>query len=205
MITTKTAGATTGAGLLSAFAASLCCITPVAALIAGGSSLGTGFSWLEPARPYLIGLSIAVLAFAWYQKLRPVAAADCCEPGKTSFLQSKLFLGLVTLFAVAMMTFPLYGTAFYRAQKPPVQTTAANTKQQVAFTIQGMTCAGCEAHVNNELAKEPGILDYITSYASRSSIVTFDPQKTSAQAVATAIKRTGYKVTGKATQTPTTK
>ena len=45
-----------GAGLLTAFAASLCCITPVLALVAGTSGLASSFSWLEPARPYFIGL-----------------------------------------------------------------------------------------------------------------------------------------------------
>jgi mercuric ion transport protein len=58
-----------GAGLLTAIAASLCCITPVLALIAGTSGLASTFSWLEPFRPYFIGLTILVLGFAWYQKL----------------------------------------------------------------------------------------------------------------------------------------
>ena len=60
-----------GAGLLTTIAASLCCITPVLALIAGTSGLTSTFSWLEPFRPYFIGLTILVLGFAWYQKLKP--------------------------------------------------------------------------------------------------------------------------------------
>ena len=60
-----------GAGLLTAITASLCCITPVLALIAGTSGIASTFSWIEPFRPYLIGLTILVLAFAWYQKLKP--------------------------------------------------------------------------------------------------------------------------------------
>ena len=54
-----------GAGLLTAFAASLCCITPVLALVAGTSGLASRFSWLEPARPYFNGLTILGLGFAW--------------------------------------------------------------------------------------------------------------------------------------------
>jgi len=60
-----------GAGLLTAITASLCCITPVLALIAGTSGIASTFSWIEPFRPYLIGLTILVLGFAWYQKLKP--------------------------------------------------------------------------------------------------------------------------------------
>ena len=59
-----------GAGLLTAITASLCCITPVLALIAGTSGIASTFSWIEPFRPYLIGLTILVLGFAWYQKLK---------------------------------------------------------------------------------------------------------------------------------------
>jgi hypothetical protein len=60
-----------GAGLLAAITASLCCITPVLALIAGTSGIASTFSWIEPFRPYLIGLTILVLGFACYQKLKP--------------------------------------------------------------------------------------------------------------------------------------
>lgn len=59
-----------GAGLLTAIASSLCCITPVLALISGTSGIASTFSWLEPFRPYLIGFTILVLGFAWYQKLK---------------------------------------------------------------------------------------------------------------------------------------
>jgi uncharacterized membrane protein YbhN (UPF0104 family) len=56
---------------LTAISASLCCITPVLALLAGSSGVAATFSWLEPFRPWLIGITVVVLAFAWNQKLRP--------------------------------------------------------------------------------------------------------------------------------------
>jgi hypothetical protein len=48
----------------------------VIALLVGSSSIAANFSWIEPARPYLLGLSIAVLAFAWYLKLKPTKTND---------------------------------------------------------------------------------------------------------------------------------
>ena len=80
-------------GLLTAIAASLCCITPVLAFIAGTSGLVSTFSWLEPFRPYFIGLTILVLGFVWYQKLKPKKQIDCnCETEeKPKFIQSKCF------------------------------------------------------------------------------------------------------------------
>ena len=50
-----------GVGVLTAISASLCCITPVLALLAGTSGLASTFSWLDPFRPYLIGLTILVI------------------------------------------------------------------------------------------------------------------------------------------------
>ena len=177
----------------------LCCITPVIALLAGGSSVAANFSWIEPARPYLIGLSIAVLTFAWYLKLKPTKTNDmdcnCETTKKSSFLQTKTFLGIVTVFAALMMTFPLYAKMFY--PKPKGQTTtlaAVDNKQQVKFTIQGMTCEACEEHVNNELSKVAGVLTYKTTYATRSSLVTFDKSKVDAKTIEIAINKTGYKV-----------
>jgi copper chaperone CopZ len=199
MINIKSSGTFSGASVLAATAASLCCITPVVALLAGSSSIATNFSWIEPVRPYLIGLSMAVLAFAWYLKLKPAKSndIDCnCETfSKASFVQSKTFLAIVTVFAALMMVFPLYAKMFYL--KPKVQATAAVTadnKQQIRFIIQGMTCEACEEHVNNELSKVAGVISYKTSYATRNSLVTFDKSKVDAKTIEAAINETGYKV-----------
>lgn len=199
MISLKSSGTFTSAGVLSAFAASLCCITPVVALLAGSSSIAANFAWIEPARPYLIGLSIAVLALAWYLKLKPQKTNDmdcnCETTKKGSFLQSKTFLSIVTVFAILMMAFPLYAKVFYPKPKVQAATIAViDNKQQVKFTIQGMTCEGCEEHVNNELSKLNGVIAYKTSYATRSSLVTFDKSKVDVKTIEAAINKTGYKV-----------
>lgn len=201
MISLKSSATFTGAGVLSAIAASLCCITPVIALLAGSSSIAANFSWIEPARPYLMGLSIAVLAFAWYLKLRPAATKDidcnCDTTKKVSFLQSKSFLAIVTVFALLMMAFPLYAKIFYPQPKLQSTTVAAvDNRQQVKFTIQGMSCESCEAEVNNEIAKVNGVLAYQTSYPTHSSLVSFDKSKVDIKTIETAISKTGYKVKG---------
>ena len=79
-----------GLAILTAIAASLCCITPVLAFVAGLGGMASAFSWLEPFRPYLIVLTVSVLAFAWYQKLKPRKDIDCdCDDEKAPFLQTK--------------------------------------------------------------------------------------------------------------------
>lgn len=199
MISIKSTGTFTGAGVLSAIAASLCCITPVIALLAGSSSIAANFSWIEPARPYLIGVSVVVLAIAWFLKLKRATTKDidcnCDATTKASFFQSKSFLVLVTGFALLMMTFPLYAKIFYpNAKAQATNVAVVDNRQKVKFTIQGMSCEGCEAEVNNEISTVNGVLAYETSYATRSSLVTFDQSKVDVKAIEMAISKTGYKV-----------
>ena len=109
-----------GLGTLTAITASLCCITPVFALLAGTTGIASTFSWLDPIRPYLIGFTVLVLGFLWYQKLKPTKEIDCdCEnEKKPRFIQSKTFLGIVTMFAIVMLAFPSYAHVFYpKAEK----------------------------------------------------------------------------------------
>jgi len=188
-----------GAGLLTAFAASLCCITPVLALVAGTSGLASSFSWLEPARPYFIGLTILVLGFAWYQKLKPQKQIDCnCETDeKPKFIQSKMFLGIVTAFAIVMLAFPYYAHIFYPKTEIFLPTVDKSDIKTTEFKISGMTCAGCEEHVNHEVNKLSGIVSSKASYESGNAIIEFDKTKTNEAEIEKAINSTGYNVTDK--------
>jgi mercuric ion transport protein len=188
-----------GAGLLTAIAASLCCITPVLALIAGTSGLASTFSWLEPFRPYLIGLTILVLGFAWYQKLKPKKQIDCnCDTEeKPKFVQSKMFLGIITAFAIVMLAFPHYSSIFYPKTEKQIIVVDKSNLQEVEFTISGMTCSGCEEHINHEVNKLTGIISSSTSYENGKSVVEFDNSKTDITEIEKAINSTGYSVTEK--------
>ncbi|TAN13701.1 MAG: mercuric transport protein MerTP [Chitinophagaceae bacterium] len=192
-----------GAGLLTALAASLCCITPVLALFSGATGIASTFSWMEPYRPYLIGLTIAVLAFAWYQKLIPnafgakKAEIDCgCEvDDKPSFWQSKKFLGIVTILAFLLMAFPSYSKIFFpKTPATQVAVVDKNNVRQVKLNIRGMDCRACSQTINLALSKVPGVLEYNTDYKQSSSIVKFDPSKTTRQAIVQAVNKTGYTV-----------
>ncbi len=185
------------AGMLTAIAASLCCITPVLALLGGASGLASSFSWIEPFRPYLIGLTVLVFAFAWYQKLKPQKQVDCdCEAdNKKSFWQSKSFLGFVTVIAGLLIAFPYYAKAFYPKPKEIKVVVVDKTNiLQAVFKIKGMTCESCTQQVNSEISKVNGIIAFQTSYENANSIVKFDNSKTSIDSIAAAIKSTGYKV-----------
>lgn len=185
--------------ILTAITASLCCITPVLALIAGTSGMASTFSLLEPFRPYLIGLTILVLLFAWYQKLKPEKEIDCeCETDeKPKFIQSKTFLGVVAVFAVIMLAFPYYSGVFYPSTKKQVIVVDKSNIKTTEYKISGMTCTSCETHINHEVNKLNGIVNSKTSYENGSAIIEFDITKTNESEIEKAINSTGYKVTDK--------
>jgi copper chaperone CopZ len=188
-----------GTGLLTAIIASLCCITPVLALIAGTSGIASTFSWIEPFRPYLIGLTILVLGFAWYQKLKSQKEIDCeCETDeKPKFMQSKTFLGITTVFVVVMLAFPYYSRVFYQNTEKQITIVDKSNVKTSEFKISGMTCASCEDHVNHEVNKLDGIVISKASYENGNVIIEFDKTKTNVTEIEKAINSTGYKVTNK--------
>ena len=185
--------------ILTAITASLCCITPVLALIAGTSGVASTFSWIEPFRPYLIGLTILVLLFAWYQKLKPEKEIDCeCETDeKPKFIKSKTFLGIVTIFAIVMLAFPYYSSIFYPNSEKQIIVVDKTNIKTIEYKISGMTCASCETHVNHEVNKLNGIVNSKTSYENGNAIIEFDETKTNELEIEKAIKTTGYKITDK--------
>jgi mercuric ion transport protein len=188
-----------GAGLLTAITASLCCITPVLALIAGTSGITSTFSWIEPFRLYLIVMTILVLAFAWYQKLKPQKEIDCeCETTKKpKFIQSKKFLGIVTVFSIVMLAFPYYSKIFYPNTEKQIIVVDKSDLKKTEFKISGMTCASCEEHVNHEVNKLNGIVNSKASYENGNAIIEFDKSETNETEIEKAINSTGYKVTDK--------
>jgi len=188
-----------GVGILTAITASLCCITPVLALIAGTSGIASTFTWIEPFRPYLIGLTILVLGFAWYQKLKHKKEIDCeCDTDeKPKFLQKKTFLGIVTAFAIIMLAFPYYSGIFYPNTGKQIIVVDKSDISTTEFKISGMTCANCEEHISQEVNKLNGIVNSKASYENGNAIIEFDRTKTNETEIEKAINSTAYRVTDK--------
>lgn len=188
-----------GAGIVTAIATSLCCITPLLTIIAGTSGLVSSFSWLAPLRPYLITLTVLIISFAWYQKLKPQKNIDCnCEAEQEpKFIESKMFLTIITILTISIMAFPYYSGSFYsKSAENKIVTDQSNVKK-VEFTVTGMTCKGCEDHINGEVNKLIGIISVNTSYKNSNTLVKYDPSKITIKQIEKTINNTGYKVSSK--------
>jgi mercuric ion transport protein len=98
-----------GAGtVLSAVAASLCCILPVVVATLGVGSAALG-GWFEPARPYFLALTVLFLALGFYQAYRPrecPPGQECAVPARLR--RQRILLWILTPVALLLMTFPYY-------------------------------------------------------------------------------------------------
>ncbi|EAQ49610.1 mercuric transport protein MerTP [Leeuwenhoekiella aequorea] len=198
MKTEKTSKNAAYTGLFAAVAASSCCIPPVIALIAGVGGSASALSWMEPFRPYLIGLAVIAIGYAWYAYLKPKKADDCCEvDAKPKWYQTKGFLIGITLFAAISISFPYYSHIFYPDNKKEVIVVNQSDIQTVNFDVKGMTCASCEEHVKHAVNELEGIVNVAASYEKANAEVEFDNTKTSKEDIEKAINSTGYKVINK--------
>src|SRR5882672_4874035 len=181
--------------LLTALSASVCCVTPLLAIMAGTSSLATSFHWIEPFRPYFISTSVLVLGFAWFQSFSAKKEDDCdCEPTKKKlFFYSRTFLWLVTIISVLFIAFPSYSKFLFQNQTGQLAQ-GQNKNKKVELKVSGMTCASCEMHIESEVRKLNGVSFVKASYDKGSTTVEFDEQKIKADKIIATINATGYKV-----------
>lgn len=96
--------------VLAAVGASLCCILPVVVAVLGVGSAALG-AQLELFRPWLGGLTVIFLGFAFYQAYKPVE----CEPGEVCAIPAsrrrhRIVLWIVAAVAIALMAFPYYSS-----------------------------------------------------------------------------------------------
>lgn len=199
MSTEKTSKKAAYTGLFAAIAASSCCIPPVIALIAGVGGSASALSWMEPFRPYLIGLAVIAIGYAWYNYLKPKNADDCgCEiDDKPKWFQTKGFLIGITLFAAISISFPYYSHIFYPDNKKEVVIVNQSDIQTITFDVKGMTCASCEQHVTHAVNELEGIVNVSASFEKAKAEVKFDNSKTTKEDIEKAINSTGYKVINK--------
>ncbi len=176
----KTKWALAGA-VVSAVAASLCCILPV---IAVGLGL-TGFAasqFFEPLRPYFLAATAGLLAFGFYQAYRPRQYA--CEPGSVCERTplgrwNRLILWLAAALVIVFAAFPYFSGWAVQAISRDRQR-AAETSQvpeaRLILRVQGMDCPACAGLLQNNLRQLPGVRRAEVSFQDKQANIAYDPK-----------------------------
>jgi mercuric ion transport protein len=179
-------------------AASICCIGPIVAVGLGFSAAGLAAAF-EPVRPYLLGLTFVILAFAFYRAYRRpeenCATGVCDKPVSRRAQMLVLWLGaaIVVLFAA----FPYYSGTLWKALGPRFQTVSANTVEAhslAILSVDDLNCGGCVAAIQQTLARLDGIRDVKFDYNDNTASVLFDEKRVTPRQIEEKVKAAGVNV-----------
>jgi copper chaperone CopZ len=184
------------ASIITATIASLCCIGPLVAAVAGVGTFTAAWAF-EAARPYFLALTGLLLASAFYLRFRSMRPAACsaglCQP--SSWL-SRYGLWLVTVSVIVLAAFPYYsGFAWdlLGSKRTNSSLVAAVPFKTIKFEIEGMVCGGCAVVVQSALSQLPGVQRAAVTLEDRSAVVDFDPSRLSSNEIRRAVETAGFK------------
>ena len=187
------------AAIAAAVAASACCTVPLLLV-----SLGVGGAWVgsltafEPYRPFFIVLAVGALGFVAWREWRAARLAasgvDCnCEEDAVQPRTRRAILGVGALAAALLLASPWLVRA---ANGPPDSTVLpAGTPlatARVALTVEGMTCASCDATVRRALLNVDGVDAAEVSFEPPRAVVSFDPTRATVADLMAATAAAGY-------------
>ncbi len=191
------------ASIGAALAASLCCVGPLVAVILGVGAFGAANVFVH-FRPYLLGITLALLAGAFYLVYRPAKTGDCSQ-GACSIQSpghySKTMLWIATILVLLFATFPYYSGLVWNTlarnsvpsapfRPPPQRPPALST---LSLDVTGMTCGGCAAAVESALAGLKGVQKASVSLEQKKAVVNFDTSVVTPDHVVQAVEKAGYK------------
>lgn len=179
-------------GLLSALAASLCCIGPLLALAAGAGSFAAA-GWFERWRPAFLAATAVLLAVAWVLTLRARRVA-CRDPACATPQGGRWALGILIFTTVLVGAVAMFPQIAQLTASQPVAATGTTAQGSVLrVRIPSMDCVACAHGIEGTLKRVPGVRSAVVLYAEKEAEVVFDPATISASALIAKIDATGFK------------
>lgn len=192
--TTARRGAVIGA-VVSAFAASACCLGPALLALVGLSGAGVGAA-LEAYRPLFLAATVGLLGAGFYLTYRrPRAAAACavegCERPRAA-RAGRVLLWIATVAVVVFTTYPYVAGALATTSRAGTATAGATTAT-ARLHIDGMDCEACASAITRDLAAAPGVVRAQVVYAQRLALVSYDPAQVGRARLVEIITALGYR------------
>jgi len=157
-------------GIAAAVIASLCCIGPVFVVLLGAGSIAA-FSIFEVYRPYLIGLTVALIGLAFYltYRRREVKCEDGTCKVESASKWAKRGVWSATIVAVLAIGFPYLGFAPQTAVNKAVDSGAV-----VTLNISGMDCKACAFGLEGSLAGMKGVRKARVNFEGGKATLEYD-------------------------------
>ncbi|HMM78786.1 MAG TPA: mercuric transporter MerT family protein [Pyrinomonadaceae bacterium] len=194
-----------GGAMFAAFVSSLCCVLPLIAVVFGLGAFGTA-AIFETVRYPMIFIAFAALAYGFYRvyfRREECAEGESCATKPVSRI-NKIFLWVGAIVIVAFALAPQY-TGYMAAAitspsspatepAPVVLTEEPVAKKTIVLQVRGMTCEGCEAHIEVPLRKLRGVITADADYKQHNVTVVYDSAQTTVEKIKEAITATGYEL-----------
>lgn len=183
--------------ILSAIAASSCCLPPLVLL--GLTLIGvgtTGFagmsSTLGSLKWYFLPLAMigVVLSYWLYFREKKKCSTASCKMASEKLTKSMLTIS--TIVVLGLFTWSVY--PYVLGSTPLPEPSDIASAHFAVYSVEGMTCGGCEIAID-EVVKATGLVDSVkSSFTKNKAYVWFkgDPNST---LIADAIASVGYRVT----------
>ena len=192
-----------GGAVFAAIASSLCCVLPLVAVLFGVGAFGAA-SAFDTLRPYLLVLAFTALAFSFYRiyfRQEECAEGEACATKPVNKInQLFLWVGLLVISAFALAPYYtgyLMAAAGNSQSSNEAMTVVSSEENQanksVIIEVEGMTCAGCEPHINETLKKLNGVVSAEASYEKKNVKVVYNSKQISLEQIKKAIDEIGYK------------
>ncbi len=159
--------------IITAILSSACCWLPLLLLAFGASAVGVS-SWFEKYRLIFLGITALMLAGGFYLVYFKVPTCsvdgECCSTKNKGMKRfTKVMLWMSTAVVIAFAAFPNYVGYVIRASGSGGETNASvlATLPKVSLDIEGMTCTGCAANLENSLNELPGVAKAKISYDTK--------------------------------------
>ncbi len=166
-------------GIKSSIIASLCCITPLVAVLLGAGGISIAMSFLR-YRIYFLGLGVLFLFLATYIYLKRDYGKcnySIIKKEKNSIIVSAVFMVIVYVVLTYFIIPPLLISTTENAIQKSQSADAENTKEMIV-RIEGMTCSCNVADLEYNIMQIKGVLNTSVDYETKYGIIKYNPDKT---------------------------
>jgi mercuric ion transport protein len=187
-----------GGSVLSAIAASLCCIGPLVAVALGASGFAAAALFAK-WRPLFLTITALLLVAAWYLTYWRPKAGNCSTNGcaRNSVAKwNKVVLWLATAFVIAAAAFPTFSSAAAQLFVPAGASTSGPSQVKLVtlqVNIPSMDCGACAVGIQAKLNKQDGVRGAQIDFSTKTAVIRFDPGKLSPERITALIDETGFK------------
>lgn len=181
-----------GGAILAALATSSCCLGPLLLAAVGIGGAGA-IAALGVLRPYLLVVTIALVATGFYftyREARPVEGDGCGCERPVADRAGRMGLWVATVVVILVAAAP---PLLARWESPKLSGVASSaTLETVTILVRGIDCAACARPIRAALTEVGGFHSLLLDIANQRMAVTYEPQPERLAAYVAAIDELGY-------------